>query len=71
MVPEAVPPPVTSVPVTSGKVYVLSAVKSAVVKIPAKRPTPPAKGRSLKSSSVAVAERATSGAVPAVAEKIF
>jgi len=39
--------------------------------IPAKRPTPPLKGRSLKSSSVAVAERRTKGAVPPAAVKMF
>ena len=66
-------PPVsrTTLPVTSGKVYVLAEVRSAVVMIPAKRPAPPAKGKRLMSSSVAVAERRIKEAVPAVAEKIF
>ena len=39
--------------------------------MPAKRAAPVVKGKSLKSSSVAVAERTTSGAVPPVAVKIF
>ena len=48
-----------------------SAVKSAVVMMPANLPAPPAWGSKRMSSSVEVAERATNGAVPAVAEKMF
>ncbi len=44
---------------------------SAEVRIPANRPAPPAKGRTLISSSVAVAERKTVGAVPDAAVKMF
>ena len=39
--------------------------------MPANLPAPPAKGKSRKSSSVAVAERRIKGAVPAVAVKMF
>ena len=58
-------------PVTSGKVYVRSAVRSAVVMMPANLPAPVVNGNSLKSSSVAVAERRTRGAVPPAAVKMF
>ena len=44
---------------------------SAVVKIPANLPTPPAWGKRYMSSSVAVAERRIKGAVAAVAVKMF
>ena len=39
--------------------------------VPANRPTPPAYGRNVRSSSVLVAERTTTGSVPAVAVKMF
>ena len=48
----------------------MSAVKSAVVMMPAKRPAPPAWGRNLISSSVEVAERIMREAVPEAAVKI-
>ena len=61
-----------TVPVTFGRVQVLlSVVRSAEVRVPAKRPAPPANGRRVMSSSVAVAERRIKGAVAEVAVKMF
>ena len=60
-----------TVPETFGKVYVLFAVRSTVVMIPAKRAAPPVNGKNLISSSVAVEERIVKGSVPPVAVNIF
>ena len=49
----------------------MAVVMSAVVRIPANLPAPPAKGRNWMSSSVAVAERRMSGTEPAVWVKMF